>query len=195
MSNIYIINAHHVYPFSGGRLNESLTEKARTFFEQQGHQVKTIQLDKGWDTEEEVANHVWADVILVQAPVNWMSIPWTFKKYQDDVYTAGMDGRLCNGDGRTATNPTSGYGTGGALAGKHYMLSLTFNAPEQAFSNPDEYLFEGKNVDDLFMPQHMNFRFFGMKSLPTFVCYDVMKNPDIENDFIRFEQHLTKVFS
>jgi modulator of drug activity B len=31
---------------------------------------------------------------------------------------------------------------------------------------------------------HLNFKFFGMEPLPTFACFDVMKNPDIENDFI-----------
>ena len=40
----------------------------------------------------------------------------------------------------------------------------------------------------------MNFRFFGMKALPTFACYDVMKNANIENDFQRLEKHLSEVF-
>ena len=46
------------------------------------------------------------------------------------------------------------------LLEKKYMLSLTFNAPKEAFNNVNEYLFQGKNVDDLFFPMHMNFRFF-----------------------------------
>ena len=62
------------------------------------------------------------------------------------------------------------------------MLSLTFNAPKEAFDDPKEYLFQGKSLDDLWLPMHMNFRFFGMKALPTFVCYDVVKNSHIEND-------------
>ena len=70
------------------------------------------------------------------------------------------------------------------------MLSLTFNAPEVAFKNPEQYLFQGRGVDDLFMPTHMNFRFFDMQPLETFVCYDVMKNPDTENDKQRFREHL-----
>ena len=41
---------------------------------------------------------------------------------------------------------------------------------------------------------NMNFRFFGMKPLPTFACYDVMKNPNIENDFKRLDKHLQEVF-
>ena len=79
-------------------------------------------------------------------------------------------------------------------ATKSIPLSLTFNAPKEAFNNPDEYLFQGKSVDDLFFPQHMCFRFFGMRKIPTFVCYDVMKNPQVESDFIRLENHLKEYF-
>ena len=66
--------------------------------------------------------------------------------------------------------------------------------PEAAFDDPDQWFFAGKGVDDLFLPTHLNFRFFGMQPLETFACYDVMKNPDIENDFRRFEAHLNKWF-
>ncbi|MFK7952370.1 MAG: NAD(P)H-dependent oxidoreductase, partial [Ekhidna sp.] len=76
-----------------------------------------------------------------------------------------------------------------------YMLSLTFNAPKEAFDDENEFLFEGKSVDDLYFAQHMNFKFFGMKPLPTFACFDVMKNPNIEDDFRRLNNHLKKVFA
>jgi len=49
-------------------------------------------------------------------------------------------------------------------------------------------------VDDLFFPTHMNFRFLAMEALETFVCYDVVKDSDIEGDFQRFDAHLAKVF-
>ncbi len=74
------------------------------------------------------------------------------------------------------------------------MLSLTFNVPKEAFNDESEFLFEGKSVDDLYFPQHMNFKFFGMKPLPTFACFDVMKNASIESDFQRLKNHLSEVF-
>ena len=40
----------------------------------------------------------------------------------------------------------------------------------------------------------MNFRFFGMEPIETFACHDVMKNPDIANDLVRFEAHLNRHF-
>ena len=36
----------------------------------------------------------------------------------------------------------------------------------------------------------MNAKFFDMHQLPTFAIFDVYKNPEIENDFARFEEHL-----
>ena len=190
MSNILIINAHHSYPFAEGKLNTTLTQIADELLTAKGHNTRIVEVDKGWSVEQELANHQWADIILLQTPVNWMGVPWTFKKYMDEVYTAGMGGDMCHGDGRRQDNPKSNYGTGGTLTGKKYLLSLTFNAPEQAFNHPEEYLFQGKSVDDLLFPMHMNFRFFNMEPLETFACFDVMKNPQIESDLQRFRKHL-----
>jgi len=193
--NVLIINAHQYYPFAEGKLNATMAEKAKAFFEAQGHKVKETTMTDAWDTAEEVEKHLWADLVVLQSPVNWMGVPWSFKKYMDEVYTAGMMGKLCDGDGRSAEAPKANYGMGGLLKGTKYMLSLTFNAPKEAFNNPEEPFFEGKGVDDLFWSTHLNFRFFAMEPLPTFACYDVMKNPEIEKDFERFEAHLNKVFA
>lgn len=195
MKNIFIINAHEEYPFSPGKLNASLTERAKKHFVSKGYEVKVTTMKDEYDIEEEIGKHQWADVIFLQCPVNWMGVPWSFKKYMDYVYSYGMDGRLCNGDGRTRKDPNIQYGQGGTLAGKKYMLSLTFNAPKECFDDKEQYLFQGKGVDDLFFPMHMNFRFFAMEAMETFVCYDVMKNPDIEEDFARFDAHLAANFS
>ncbi|MEM9539876.1 MAG: NAD(P)H-dependent oxidoreductase [Cyanobacteria bacterium P01_E01_bin.42] len=194
MKNAFIINAHEEYPFSPGKLNATLVEKAKNNLTAKGYDIKVTTMKDKYDVEQEIEKHQWADVILLQTPVNWMEVPWSFKRYMDLVYSAGMDGRLCNGDGRTRKDLSKQYGTGGTLSDSKYMLSLTFNAPKAAFDDPDQWLFEGRSIDDLFWPMHMNFKFFGMQPLETFVCFDVMKNPDIQNDFIRFEAHLDRHF-
>ena len=74
-------------------------------------------------------------------------------------------------------------------------MSLTFNAPSDSFNDPSQSFFDGKSPDDLFWPMHLNFKFFGMESLPTFACYDVMKNPQVEQDFERYRAHLKEHFS
>lgn len=195
MANVLIINAHHYYPFAEGKLNQTLVELAQKLLFAMGHKTKLVRTDDEWDVDRELEKHQWADIILLQSPVNWMMVPWPFKKYMDEVYTSGMSGALCHGDGRKRETPNEHYGEGGSLTGKKYMLSLTFNAPEASFDDPSQYLFQGKSVDDLFFPMHMNFRFFGMQPLPTFACFDVMKNPNPEHDFAEFEAHLSSHFS
>lgn len=194
MSNVLIINAHEPNPYSEGRLNRSLIEKATSQLTSKGHEVRVVTMQDEIIIEEQLGHFEWADRVILQMPVNWMMPPWSFKKYMDDVFTAGMGGGLCNFDGRNEDQPKKNYGTGGTRTNVEYMLSLTFNAPEESFNDPEEYLFEGKSVDDLMFPLHANFRFFGMKALPTFACYDVMKNADVENDFKRFEAHLNNHF-
>jgi modulator of drug activity B len=194
MKNILIINTHEAYPFSPGKLNATLVEMAQAILTKKGCEVKLTTMQDKYDTTVEIEKHLWADAVILQIPVNWMSVPWSFKRYMDIVYSAGIMGQLCDGDGRTRSDPNKQYGTGGLLHDKKYMLSLTFNAPKAAFNDPNQWFFEGKSVDDLFWPMHLSFRFFGMQPLETFVCHDVMKNPDVENDFIRFEKHLDKYF-
>lgn len=194
MSNVLIINAHEPSPFSEGKLNATLVEKARTQLESKGHEVRVVTMQDDIVVDEQLANFEWAERVILQSPVNWMTIPWSFKKYMDEVFTVGMGGALCAFDGRTAEEPKKNYGTGGTRTNTKYMLSLTLNAPEESFNDDSEYLFQGRSVDDLMFHMHVNFRFFGMSALPTFACYDVMKNANIENDFVRFETHLDTHF-
>ncbi|GMQ49519.1 NAD(P)H-dependent oxidoreductase [Vibrio sp. 10N] len=194
MSNILIINAHQPYPFSEGKLNATLVDKAITLLEGKGHQTRVVTMQDEIDVPAQLDNFKWADRVIIQSPVNWMTVPWSFKKYMDEVFTAGMGGDLCLFDGRSESEPKKNYGTGGMQTESKYMLSLTFNAPEESFNDESEYLFQGKSVDDLMFHMHANFRFFGMKAMPTFAAYDVMKNGDIDNDFTRFEAHLNQHF-
>ena len=194
MSKIFMINGHQPYPFAKGDLNAALVERARKHLMDAGHDVRVTRVAEGYDVEQEVGNHQWADVVVMQFPVNWIGVPWSFKKYMDEVYTAGMDGRLTTGDGRTADAPKDNYGMGGSLTGTKYMLSVTFNAPREAFDDPSQAFFAGRSVDDLMLPAHLNAKFFGMEQLPTFAAFDVMKNPEIESDFERFDEHLRSLF-
>lgn len=193
MSNVLIINGHQYYPFAEGRLNATLVDKAVEVLTSKGHSTRVVTMSEEVDVEKELENHQWADAILFQTPVNWMHVTWSFKKYMDLVYTAGMGGALCNGDGRTSDAPKKNYGKGGTMTGKKYMISLTFNAPEEAFNDENDF-FEGKSIDDLMFPMHMNFKFFDMTPLPSFAAYDVMKNADVENDLKRFEAHIKANF-
>ena len=117
-------------------------------------------------------------------------MPWQLKKYEDDVF---VDPLLCGGDGRSRQDPSKKYGSGGKLTEKRYLLSSTWNAPLEAFTDPNQF-FEGKGIDGLFMPRHKTFQFLGMKPCESFIVNDVFKNPTIEADMKRWEAHLEKLF-
>lgn len=191
MKNIFIINGHQKYPFSEGKLNTTLVERLEGKLLAEGYNVKKTTMDETYDVEEEIEKHKWADVIFLQTPVNWMGVSWSFKKYMDEVYTAGMMGRMSDGDGRSAAAPKKNYGMGGLLKGK-YMISITANAPREAFNNPEEAFFQGMSEDELFRPMHLNFKWFGLTPLKTFFAYDVMKNPEIDSDLQRFDKHISQ---
>ncbi len=170
MKKALIINAHQEYPFAKGELNQEIAKRIGEYLQSVGYEIKTTTMKDSWDANDEVDKHTWADVVILQSPTNWMGLPWSFKKYMDEVYTAGMFGKMSQNDGRTEEAPKKNYGGGGLLKNTKYMLSLTFNAPEESFNDENEFLFAAKSVDDLYFPQHMNFKFFGMKPIPTFAC-------------------------
>ena len=194
MKNIFIINAHQKYPFSEGKLNETFTMKAKEHFEKKGCEVKITGMEDKYEAPLEVEKFKWADLIILQTPINWMGVSWSFKKYIDEVFSIGMMGEMSDGDGRSKEAPKTNYGMGGKLNAK-YMFSITANAPKEAFNNSDEPFFNGLSEDDLFKPMHLNFKWFGFLALPTFMAYDVMKNPEIENDLHRFDVHLETIFN
>ena len=195
MSNVLVINGHQPYPFAKGKLNATLTERARAVLADLGNENCLTSVAEGYDVEAEIAAHQWADVVLMQFPVNWMGVPWSFKRYMDEVNSVGMDGRMTRGDGRTAEAPNSNYGMGGTLGGTRYMLSATLKAPREAFDDPAEPFFAGMSLDDLLRPMHLHAKFFAMAPLPTFAALDVMKKPEVKTDLDRFEMHLREVFA
>ena len=190
MPNILLINGHQPFPTSPGTLNRAFETRVADYVKDQKWPLRRTAVTDDWHTDSEIESLLWADIVFCQFPVNSMGPPWSLKRYLDVVFTAGMDGRLAKGDGRSRKGPTKQYGSGGRLTGTRYLLSATLNAPRNAFDNPDGHLFQGRSLDDLLVPLHINFAFFDLSPLPTFAAYDVSKNPQIEIDFRRFDQHL-----
>ncbi|GLX14140.1 hypothetical protein Pstr01_23790 [Pseudomonas straminea] len=191
MKKILLLNGGKQFAHSDGRLNRTLHETAASFLDQAGFEFKTTDIDAGYDVAEEVKKILWADVVIYQMPGWWMGAPWIVKRYIDEVFTEGH-GSLYANDGRTRSDASQKYGSGGLIHGKQYMLSLTWNAPQQAFDDPSDF-FEGKGVDAVYFPFHKSQQFLGMSALSTFLCVDVMKRPDVERDVQRYREHLAGV--
>lgn len=196
MKNILIINAGQNFGHSGGRFNNTITEQTLAFVKTNPQlNVKLTVIADGYDLKEEVAKFVWADVVIYHTPIWWFQVPNGFKKYIDEVFTAGHNTGIYHSDGRSSENPKINYGTGGMLHGREYMLTTSWNAPETAFTLPGEF-FQGHSVDEgpLFGFHRMN-AFVGMKPLQSFHFHDIEKNADVHRDMEAYREHLENVFS
>ncbi|MCP4672372.1 MAG: NAD(P)H-dependent oxidoreductase [Desulfobacula sp.] len=194
MMNVLLINGHQRWEgFAEGKLNQTIIDETQKQLMNAGYEVKTTIIESGYEIVEELDKYKWADAVFVQTPVYWMSVPYLFKKYMDEVFTSGIGEVLCTDDGRTRSDLSKKYGSGGLMNKKKYMLSTTWNAPLESFEDPAQF-FEGKGVDGVFMWLHKAFQFFSMEPLPTFSCHDVLKDADVEGDLKRLKAHITKSF-
>ncbi len=191
--NILLIDGGKNFGHSEGRLNHTLHEVARETLTAMGHIVQETIIENGYDAEQEVEKFLWMDAVIWQMPGWWMGEPWTVKEYIDKVFTAGY-GKVYESDGRHRVAPTENYGKGGLLQGKKHMLSLTWNAPIEAFTRPGDF-FEGQGVDGVYLHFHKANEFIGLTALPTFIVNDVIKNPQVPQYIEDYKAHLTKVFA
>lgn len=131
-------------------------------------------------------------MVIYHVPIWWFQVPFGLKEYIDRVFTEGHQ-KIYVSDGRRSANPTRNYGTGGALHGRKYMLTTTWNAPEEAFTIEGEF-FRQHSVDDgvMFGFHQMN-QFIGLSRLEGIHFYDVIKNPAIDYSKEMYLKHLEKI--
>lgn len=79
------------------------------------------------------------------------------------------------------------------MHGKKFMLSLTWNAPAEAFTDPKQF-FEGRGVDGVYLPFRKANEFLGMQSMSTFIAHDVIKAPNVPQIKDDYRQHLIRNF-
>lgn len=192
---VLLINTHLTYPnFTEGTLNNSFFKVAKEFFESKSYEVLETIVEDGYQVAEEEKKHLEADIVILQMPVNWFGAPWIYKKYADEVFNIGLFNKsFLTGDGRTPENPTAQYGTGGLMQGKKFLICATWNAPAEAFNNPDQVLFQGKDLSDIFLPITSNYRFCGYDILDSFNCFNIYRRTDIAKDVENYPAHLEKV--
>lgn len=177
--NFLIINGHKYYPFSQGRLNRTLFEKIVEIISQD-NDVQTTIVENGYNVDEEIEKFMRANKIIFQTPVNWFSFPGILKSYFDEVYRYG-----------DFYGPSEVYGNGGRLTDKKYMYSLTCNSPYDSFFQYGKF-YDGRSVDDVFIAMHKLQQYSGLQKIKTFVCFDVIKNPNVPLFLSNLEEHLRK---
>ena len=113
------------------------------------------------------------------------------KNYIDEVYLASYK-LLFSGDGRSRSDANKQYGNGGLTQDKSYMLCSTWNTPLEAFEDKNQFL--GIGIDGVFTHLHKIHQFLGMQNLPSFMCNDVIKNPQVEKYLAAYVKHLEGEF-
>lgn len=195
MKNILIINGHQRYAeIAEGNLTQIYINAASEFFNKNGFNVKHSVVESDYDVKEEVEKFVWADYILLQYPIYWMGVPWLTKKYIDEVFSAGDHNGLYINDGRSRSDATKSYGSGGLMQGTKYMLSLTYNCPTSEFYNKDGF-FDGLSLDEANIATHKTFQFCGAEPLETYSVHDIFKGDlEMDKELEKFTKVLEKNF-
>lgn len=196
MTKVFIINGGQEFDESKGLFNQLLTEWTGNFLKENDIEVRITHTESDYDSQQEVENFTWADVIVVHTPIWWFQLPYKLKQYIDLVFQNGR-GTIYKSDGRTRTHPEINYGTGGLLTGKKYMITTSWNAPEGAFTLKDELMSQTSVDDGVLFGVHIAMKFVGLKKLDGFHFYDIVKGLTPE----RFEayrngyhQHLKRIF-
>lgn len=191
MKHVLLLNLHQKYEgIANGNLTRDLLNEAKTFFLSNGYEGKETTIDAGYDIAEELEKFEWADLFFVQSPVYWMGLPWLGKKYIDEIFSAGVNTITYESDGRSRTDPTKTYGSGGLMKEKHYMLSFTYNCPESEFNNPQGF-FDGLSLDEANVALHKTFQFCGAIAYPSFSVHDIYKSEfDINRALSDLKTHL-----
>lgn len=186
MKRVLLINGHEPYAFAEGRFNQTMFDEIENQLKDNFEITKTIIKD-GYNPEEEQEKFKQADVIIFQFPIYWFSAPALMKKYIDEVYAHGVF------FGMGEEGKKYGYGNG-MMNGKKYMFSITANSPAYAY-NDNEGFFEGKSLDESLFHMHKTNEFCGMESIESFGAFNVIKEPQAENDLQRLKEHMVKVMA
>lgn len=191
MKKVLLLTLHQKYDgIANGNLTRSLISEAKTFFETNGFEIKETVIEDGYDVAEEVAKFGWADLFFVQSPVYWMGLPWLGKKYIDEIFSAGVGTVTYASDGRTRSDPSKTYGSGGLMNDKEYMLSFTYNCPTSEFDNLSGF-FDGLSLDEANVALHKTFQFCGAKQLPSYAVHDIYKSEfNLDEALTKLQEHL-----
>lgn len=186
MQEILILNGGAEFGESKGKLSEAFVAIMQEELETLNKSVEITHIAQGYNNKAEVAKWRHAECVIWQFPGWWMGEPWFVKEYLDKAISIDAHNALYASDGRTRSDSSKRYGSGGLCNGKAVMLSTTWNAPKYAFDSVGEF-FDGRGIDEVLMHFYKIHKFLGFsRFLPSFTAYDVHKNPN----FTQWERDL-----
>jgi NAD(P)H dehydrogenase (quinone) len=134
------------------------------------------------DVEHAIAQLERADLLVLQFPLWWWSMPAILKGWFDRVFVWG---RVYSSRKR--------YPDRGHFRGKKALVSVTAGAPEAAFG-PDG---RAGNIDLVLWQLHFSLAYVGFSVLPAFHAFGVADASDASNRelSLRLEEHRTRLFT
>lgn len=126
------------------------------------------------DIAAEQEKLLWADVVVLQFPLWWFSVPAILKGWIDRVFAHGF----AIGVPKPGTRQWMRYGEG-TLAGRRAMLAVTTGGREAQFSPRG---INGAIDDVLFWLNHGLFHYTGMTALEPFVAFQTVRTSEAEFD-------------
>ncbi|AXQ24030.1 flavodoxin family protein [Acinetobacter wuhouensis] len=145
---------------------------------EQRHSSKTHTLTE--DIQVEVEKVQRADLVILNFPMYWTSMPAMLKGWIDRVFVSG----IFYGGKRF-------YNHGG-MVGKKAMLSFTLGGREHMFG---DHAIHG-SIEDLLLPiQRGTLAYAGFEVLPPFVAYHVpyISNEARQQMLVDYQQHLSNL--
>ena len=187
MKQIHLVNGHEYYEFAQGKYNQTLFDVHERVLGKHFKLTKT-NINDGYDVVKEQENFKNADLVIFQFPIYWFSAPALFKKYMDEVYAYGVFFGMGSESNNSDKSQKYGF-SNGLMNGKKYMLSITTNAPKEAYGDPDGF-FEGKDLEEFLFNIHKTHQFCGMEPLKSFAANNVIKEPQPKQHIKELEKHL-----
>ncbi len=175
-----MINGYDHFERAQGKLNQYMVNLIQGICEDD-FDIKTTNVFTGYKVDEELEKFKWADIVIIQTPIYWFSVPGILKKYMDDVFAPGV-----------FFGKSSEFGRGGKLTAKKYMLSVTWGAKESVFNGKRDDFLEGLSEEQVLFPVHKTFEYCGLIMLPTFSIYSAMKLHSVESYKEKIQRHLNQ---
>lgn len=177
MSSIVMISGHP--DLKSSNVNKKIIDKITTVFPQiELRQLDDLYPDGKIDVDTEQRTLLNADIIILQFPFYWYSVPGLLKLWMDNVFTYGF-----------------AYGReGNKLSGKKLILSLTIGGPEEAYA-PTGY--NNFPVNQLLYPLEQTCNLTGMRYMRPVISHGMVYIPGVLNTLeavlSRAEEHAERL--
>lgn len=166
MNNIVVISGHP--DLNKSTTNKTILETLDKAGNDRSLNISIRYLDKLYpnsydvDIESEQAEMLKADIIVLQFPLYWYSVPAILKNWLDKVFTFGF-----------AFGPE-----GSKLEGKKLLISTTIGSSEDNYVESDDKNID-KSIEAFLKPLMALGKYSSMEVLPAIYSFDMSYIPEI----------------